>query len=325
MKRLILFAAAVLAATFTYAQTCPNPFYINYSSANGDDNLSAAVVSTNPSPEGYFSEVAVAFKPGVIAGYDVPANFNNPTVMYFQYEIDSIITQIVHRNASGTMDTIVFYAALNDSLTGPIANTIFWSDTIFTNTSITPTPLPAAPTRLAIPAFIPVSNNDIAIGMQYFGSISDTFGVTGTSVFNGTLGTDLRSTYPNSYFKVTSIDNNWRRNVDIDEGNGQPLENQNWQLYTHICYDATTGVKEASINNITIYPNPAQNTLNINLGKAPVNATIQLLNPLGQTVKTISQNNAQQLTVDIADMPAGIYFVRVNTPNAVKTLRIVKE
>lgn len=325
MKRLILLASAILAGTFTYAQTCPNPFYINYSSANGDDNLSAAVVSTNPSPEGYFSEVAVAFKPGVIAGYDVPANFNNPTVMYYQYEIDSIITQILHRNASGTTDTIVFYAALNDSLTGPIPNTIFWSDTIFTNTSITPTPLPAVPTRLAIPAFIPVSGNDIAIGMQYFGSISDTFAITGTSVFNGTLGTDLRSTYPNSYFKATFIDNNWRRNVDIDEGNGQPLENQNWQLFTHICYDATTGVEEAAINNITIYPNPAQNTLNINLGKTNANTTIQVLNALGQTVKSISHNNAQQVTIDIADLPNGLYFVQVNTGNATKTLKVFKQ
>ena len=61
--------------------------------------------------------------------------------------------------------------------------------------------------------------------------------------------------------------------------------------------------------SITIYPNPATTELTIS---APDNiTTIAINNLLGQTVYS-HEYNSTQVHVDVADLPAGIYFVKVN-------------
>ncbi len=92
---------------------------------------------------------------------------------------------------------------------------------------------------------------------------------------------------------------------------------------------STVGITEeqALLNAINIYPNPAQNTLTIDLGKTSAEgATIQVLNTLGQVVKTIGFNktSGQNLTVDLSGLATGLYFVQVQAFGGSKAFRVVK-
>jgi len=61
---------------------------------------------------------------------------------------------------------------------------------------------------------------------------------------------------------------------------------------------------------ITVYPNPATTSLVIQSASQPINQ-IDITNLVGQTMYS-NEYNAQQVNVNIADLPAGIYFVKVN-------------
>ena len=88
------------------------------------------------------------------------------------------------------------------------------------------------------------------------------------------------------------------------------------------CSDSTivpvsigTGCPEAiptvsNINELTIFPNPAYNELNIQSTIEPI-TKITITNVLGQTVY-IQSANSQLLTVNVANLPSGVYFVQVN-------------
>lgn len=101
-----------------------------------------------------------------------------------------------------------------------------------------------------------------------------------------------------------------------------------WDFFNahSLCSDVNsqTEIKE---NTITLYPNPAQNILNISLGKtSPEGATIQILNTLGQVVKTIGYDKTteQLLTVDMNGIANGLYFIQVQAFGASKAFMIVK-
>lgn len=74
-------------------------------------------------------------------------------------------------------------------------------------------------------------------------------------------------------------------------------------------------------NQVSLYPNPTQGILNIvvpnnqSIGKIAVN------NVLGQTVMTFENT----ITIDIASLTKGTYFITVETESGKKTQRIIKQ
>ncbi|PZR15117.1 MAG: hypothetical protein DI539_18370 [Flavobacterium psychrophilum] len=75
-------------------------------------------------------------------------------------------------------------------------------------------------------------------------------------------------------------------------------------------------------NGLRYYPNPANNILNIE-NTTEINS-VSIVNTLGQKViaKTVNSNAVQ---VDVTSLSKGIYFVTVNSGNAGKTVKIIKE
>jgi Secretion system C-terminal sorting domain len=71
-------------------------------------------------------------------------------------------------------------------------------------------------------------------------------------------------------------------------------------------------------NAISLFPNPAQNQINISYNlPCSDNLTIDVLNAIGKTVKTITFYNvvAGQHSFNIVfnqELPGGIYFARIN-------------
>ena len=66
---------------------------------------------------------------------------------------------------------------------------------------------------------------------------------------------------------------------------------------------------EAIGNLITLAPNPAEDELTISSG-APINS-VSVMNSLGQVICS-QQYNANKVVVNVSNMPAGVYLVRIN-------------
>ncbi|MDD2385903.1 MAG: T9SS type A sorting domain-containing protein, partial [Bacteroidales bacterium] len=74
-------------------------------------------------------------------------------------------------------------------------------------------------------------------------------------------------------------------------------------------------------NAVSVYPNPASETINIVTDNAK---TITITNLVGQIVKEISVTNEIE-TIDISNLNAGIYFAKLSKANETAVLKIVIE
>jgi len=76
------------------------------------------------------------------------------------------------------------------------------------------------------------------------------------------------------------------------------------------------------LNNISLYPNPANNVINLQ-SNVLINELV-IYNTLGQ--KMISNTPTQENTsVDISSLQSGIFFVKVKWNDTYKTFKFVKE
>lgn len=81
-------------------------------------------------------------------------------------------------------------------------------------------------------------------------------------------------------------------------------------------------VHEAVIN---LYPNPTSNMLNIESDNAGLLKSVSIYNVLGQLVKNIANTVAtKNMTIDVASVKTGTYFVTVEAENGKSTKRFIK-
>jgi hypothetical protein len=85
----------------------------------------------------------------------------------------------------------------------------------------------------------------------------------------------------------------------------------------------TVGVKEAETATTVLYPNPANDALNIQLPRY-TQAQIQLIDAVGKTILT-SNLYGNTATLNTSDVPAGIYVLRVNDGATISTHSLVVE
>ena len=76
--------------------------------------------------------------------------------------------------------------------------------------------------------------------------------------------------------------------------------------------------------SITLYPNPAANTLNIKLENEVEVERVLIFSYTGQLLKTIELNEPN-VRVDISRLASGMYFVRFENKNLAFTKRFIKE
>ena len=93
--------------------------------------------------------------------------------------------------------------------------------------------------------------------------------------------------------------------------------------------DPSVSVKQlAGHVEVNIYPNPVQNTLHILLKSSVKSYTeISLLDMMGQTLihNMIGDfSNDKQLSIDMNDLPNGLYFVKVQTDDQFMIRKVIK-
>lgn len=81
--------------------------------------------------------------------------------------------------------------------------------------------------------------------------------------------------------------------------------------------DNTTGIQEFEKNIISVYPNPTNSTLNIEVKET---ANIKIVNMLGATVAT-QQLNAGTNSINVSSLTNGIYFIQSSNGGAVKFIK----
>ncbi|WP_274475829.1 T9SS type A sorting domain-containing protein [Mangrovimonas aestuarii] len=92
-----------------------------------------------------------------------------------------------------------------------------------------------------------------------------------------------------------------------------------------IVQNATLSTPNVAMENITIYPNPTSNYINVSLGDTYTTVNASLLSVSGRVVaqKTVSNANAFQMDLNHA---AGLYFLNISTDNGKSAiLKVVKK
>ncbi len=80
-----------------------------------------------------------------------------------------------------------------------------------------------------------------------------------------------------------------------------------------------TEVEGSSVFETQVFPNPANDQLNVNFAK---NANVEVLNNLGQVVLSID-NAMEYNKIDISELNAGSYFVRVKKDTSIENYKII--
>lgn len=84
------------------------------------------------------------------------------------------------------------------------------------------------------------------------------------------------------------------------------------------------GVEENDVD-FTLYPNPTSESFTIQT-TSEANSTVEIINTLGQSVKTINDVNLSgALSVDVSALQAGVYFVNVTSEAGTTARRLVIE
>lgn len=91
--------------------------------------------------------------------------------------------------------------------------------------------------------------------------------------------------------------------------------------YIHVTFTNLVGIKENNNFATVIYPNPTTGIVNIKCNEA---AQINVFNAFGQLLLTQSTNGNDQETIDISNLPNGLYLVQMIGENGIATKQIIK-
>jgi hypothetical protein len=90
--------------------------------------------------------------------------------------------------------------------------------------------------------------------------------------------------------------------------------------HVNVCENDAVGIKELSPGSISLYPNPANDIVNIASTKDI--RTIEVLNYIGQTIYKTNDVNLKVTKLDVGSFKAGEYFVKITTMSGIKTTKI---
>ena len=113
-----------------------------------------------------------------------------------------------------------------------------------------------------------------------------------------------------------------RWNDDVTTATRQVVVNANDSYIAY--FEANVGINDVEFGSVSLYPNPASTSVTLGLEGFEGEANVQIVDMNGRVVRSANSVSAT-VTLDVADLPQGAYFVRVvsGTRTAVSKL-IVK-
>jgi hypothetical protein len=99
-------------------------------------------------------------------------------------------------------------------------------------------------------------------------------------------------------------------------------KNNSWYDNLYFYKAATAGVSDNELLNVSMYPNPASDRLNISASNTIKNASI--FNILGKKVMSLEINKNSK-SIDVSSLASGIYLIKYQLDNATGTAKFIKE
>ncbi len=88
-----------------------------------------------------------------------------------------------------------------------------------------------------------------------------------------------------------------------------------------------TGINQLTVDKgqWTVYPNPANELLTVNSEQLSIN-TIEIVNVIGQVVySSLYNSEIKKETIDVSELPGGVYFLSVSNNSSSEIFKVVKE
>ncbi|MBL0005914.1 MAG: T9SS type A sorting domain-containing protein [Saprospiraceae bacterium] len=79
------------------------------------------------------------------------------------------------------------------------------------------------------------------------------------------------------------------------------------------------GNSSADQYNLIVYPNPAQDFVDIHLNGKTAIKSVSLVDPQGRVIRNYDDINQKHHQIDISALPAGLYYMQVNHTHGVMT------
>lgn len=186
--------------------------------------------------------------------------------------------------------------------------------TVFGDPSLRVTTAPTTPMTVTHPATVNIGSTNTLVNSNENGALI-CFNVLGNILSTGKIATgNVNMTYP----ALTTTDTVY---VTATAFNKTPYFGK------IIVKAVTTGVTESNVNNsMLLYPNPAKNNMTLKLNNYNGSFSYEILNVIGQVVKSSemkSKSNNTNEVIDIHALQDGTYFLRVKLDSEVKTLKFV--
>lgn len=173
----------------------------------------------------------------------------------------------------------------------------------------------------------PLSNGNVLVCSGTNGVFTETTS-SGTQVWKyinpvNASGIITQNTTPtqNSVFRCSFYPSNFIGFVGHSLSTGNTIENTN--SISNNC-NLTLATTDVSFNEIQVYPNPAADFVAIQIPMATSDFKIDLIDELGRIIqsKTLLQGSTSCL-FEIDTVYNGIYFVRINNNNEVRTFKLI--
>lgn len=127
---------------------------------------------------------------------------------------------------------------------------------------------------------------------------------------------------------ISDLDLNTEYYIQIDNTAFKDIVNNNYagiSDMTSLSFttESTLSNNENDIATFRVYPNPVKNILNINNAKDIEN--VDIYNLLGQNVASFNKKTIINNTLNLIELPKGIYLVKIHAGNKTKTIKILKQ
>jgi alpha-tubulin suppressor-like RCC1 family protein len=115
----------------------------------------------------------------------------------------------------------------------------------------------------------------------------------------------------------------WAWGYDFFGQVGDGVNLDNWEPTLINCPNLANSTFENNVSHITVYPNPANNRLNINNNDNIEISSLSIFNTLGQLMLTVP--NAQKTTtIDVSGLKSGNYFLKINSDKGLSNTKFIK-
>lgn len=89
-----------------------------------------------------------------------------------------------------------------------------------------------------------------------------------------------------------------------------------YNVFTPPAVCATVGIKEQqNMINLEMYPNPTSKNVTLIFKETQSDVSAEIIDIMGKQLYSIKEKNTTKMTLNMAEIPAGIYFIKIMAGN----------